>query len=104
MSAQQRAPGWLTILRDFTAFTFPWVLIFKQAGIMFPPPQEVSEPILWLAGAMLGVPGVAQILAFRFGGGTGMDDSRPPDRSPVLPPSDTSSSTSSRVDASESVA
>lgn len=49
------------------ALTFPWLLIFKQAGIIFAAPAEVSEPILWLAGAMLGVPGVAQILSMRFG-------------------------------------
>lgn len=70
---QQPGPGWVTVLRDVVALTFPWVLIFKQAGIGFAPPAEVSEPILWLAGALLGVPGVGQILAYRFGGGTGMD-------------------------------
>ena len=96
MSAQQQQPppGWFTVLRDVVALTFPWVLIFKQAGIGFAPPQEVSEPILWLAGAMLSVPGVGQILAFKFGGGTGTAGSPPPDHSPVLPYSPPSSSTS----------
>ena len=72
---RQPGPGWLSVLRDVVSLTLPWVLIFKQAGIGFPPPAEVSEPILWLAGAMLGVPGVAQILALRFGGGTGTGES-----------------------------
>jgi hypothetical protein len=74
---QQRAPGpgWVTLLRDFIAFTFPWVLIFKQAGIIFEPPAQVSESILLLAGAMLGVPGVAQILSMRFGASTGSSPS-----------------------------
>lgn len=94
MSTQQRGPGWVTVLRDLTAFTLPWVLIFKQAGIGFSPPSEVSEPILWLAGAMLGVPGVAQILAFKFGSGTGTDDSLLRDPSPDLPPGASSSITS----------
>jgi hypothetical protein len=90
---QQPPPGWFVILRDVVALTFPWVLIFKQAGIGFTPPQEVSEPILWLAGSMLSVPGVAQILAFRFGGGTGTAGSPPPDQPAALPPSSSSSST-----------
>lgn len=91
---QQAPPGWFVILRDVVALTFPWVLIFKQAGIGFTPPQDVSEPILWLAGSMLSVPGVAQILSFKFGGGTGMAVSPPPDPSPALPSSPSSSSTS----------
>lgn len=94
MSARQQGPGWSTVLRDFVfGLALPWVLIFKQAGIMFPPPAEVSEPILWLAGAMLGIPGVGQIWAARFGGGTGTAESLPPAPSPDSPPSPTSSST-----------
>jgi hypothetical protein len=70
------------------------VVIFKQAGIGFSPPTEVSEPLLWLMGAILGVPGVGQILAFKYGGGTGTGDSPRLDRSPDLPPSASSSVTS----------
>ena len=90
-SQRQSHPGWPRVLIDVLAFTLPWVVIFKQAGIGFSPPAEVSEPLLWLAGAMLGVPGVGQILAFKFGGGTGMDGSRPADRSSVSPSSPPSS-------------
>lgn len=94
MSVQQQPPpGWFTVLRDFVALTFPWLLIFKQAGIGFAPPAEVSEPILWLAGAMLSVPGVGQVLASKFGGGIGTAASPPPDPSPASPSSGTSSST-----------
>ncbi len=100
MSAQrQTGPGWLSVIRDVVSLTLPWILIFKQAGIGFAPPAEVSEPILWLAGAMLGVPGVAQILSFKFGGGTGTAESP---REPPLPPSPSlpsSSPASSGVDA-----
>jgi hypothetical protein len=90
VSEQQpsQRPGWLTLVIDVVSLTFPWVLIFKQAGIIFTPPTSVSEPILWLAGAMLGVPGVAQILALRFGGTTG------PQQQPGAPP-DSSSGPSS---------
>lgn len=95
MSAQrQSAPGWPRVLIDLLAFTLPWVVIFKQAGIGFAPPAEVSEPLLWLAGAMLGVPGVGQILAFKFGGGTGTAGSPPEDPSPGSPPLPPSSVTS----------
>lgn len=93
-SQQQGPPGWPRVLLDLAAFTLPWVVIFKQAGIGFSPPNEVSEPLLWLAGAMLGVPGVSQVLAFKFGGGTGMGDSPRPDPLPALPPSGPSSLTS----------
>lgn len=99
MTAQlQGRPGWLAVLRDLVAFTFPWVLIFKQAGIGFAPPSQVSEPILWLAGAMLGVPGVAQILALRYGSGTGTDGSHSADRPAALSPSAPSSGTSPGAD------
>jgi hypothetical protein len=67
---QPQSPGWFVLTRDIVSLTLPWALIFKQAGIFFAPPATVSEPILWLAAAILGVPGVAQILALRFGGGT----------------------------------
>ena len=93
MSAQQQRPAWWRVLTDFVALTFPWVLIFKQAGIGFAPPTEVSEPILWLAGAMLGVPGVSEVLARRFSG-TGTDGSPSQEASPASPRSGTSSSIS----------
>lgn len=98
MTAQPQRPGWLTVLRDLVAFTFPWVLIFKQAGILLPPPEQVSEPILWLAGAMLGVPGVAQILSLRFGGSADTGGSLPPEAPPASS-SGPSSAAASGVDA-----
>lgn len=90
----QSPPAWWRVLLDFLAFTLPWVVIFKQAGIGFTPPAEVNEPILWLMGAMLGVPGVSQILAFKYGGGTGTAGSPPEAPSPPSPPSAPSSITS----------
>lgn len=90
----QSGPAWWRVLLDILAFTFPWVVIFKQAGIGFTPPAEVNEPILWLMGAMLGVPGVSQILAFKYGGGTGMGASQPEAPLPPSSPSGPSSITS----------
>lgn len=66
---QQRGPGWATVVRDTVSLVCAWAIVFKQAGIIFDPPAALSEPLLWLAGAMIGVPGVGQILALRFGGG-----------------------------------
>lgn len=73
------------MIRDLLSLMCAWLIVFKQAGIIFDPPAQLSEPLLWLAGAMIGVPGVGQILALRFGGGvspggTGMDG--PPSGSP----------------------
>lgn len=95
MSAQQQErPRWWRVLIDVASFTLPWVVIFKQAGIMFDPPAQVSEALLWLAGAMLGVPGVSQVLVSRFGNGTGTGDSPSPAASPASPLSGPSSATS----------
>lgn len=71
MSGRQKAPGWATVVRDLVSLICAWAIVFKQAGIIFDPPSQLSEPLLWLAGAMIGVPGVGQILALRFGGGVG---------------------------------
>lgn len=71
VSTAQRPPGWITVVRDLLSLGCAWAIVFKEAGIIFDPPAQLSEPLLWLAGAMIGVPGVGQILAFRFGGGGG---------------------------------
>lgn len=68
----QSGPGWRTVLRDLSFLTLPWVLIFKQAGILFEPPKEVSPWIVLLAGAMLGVPGILQVWQFFSGGASGV--------------------------------
>ena len=70
------------MLLDTASWLGGWVLIFKQAGIIFAPPSQVNETLVWLAAAMIGVPGVAQILLARFGSGTGMGDSPRPAPAP----------------------
>lgn len=104
MSATQgqvpASPRWFTLLKDFVALTFPWVLIFKQAGIIFDPPAEISEPILWLAGGLLGVPGIGAIWAARSGGGSPATTTGSPSGSPpVASPSSPSSSPASGAEA-----
>lgn len=80
------------MLLDTASWLGGWVLIFKQAGIIFDPPSQVNETLVWLAAAMIGVPGVAQILLAKFGSGTGMGDSP----RPALAPESSSSSSGER--------
>lgn len=91
-SRRQRPPGWATVVRDTASLICAWLIVFKQAGIIFAPPAQLSEPLLWLAGAMIGVPGVGQILAYRYGGGggTGMGGSPSEPQLPVVPRSPSS--------------
>lgn len=89
-------PGFSRVLLDTASWLGGWIIIFKQAGILFVPPAQVNETLVWLAAAMIGVPGVAQILLARFGGGTGMGESPPPPPPPASSPS--SSGVSSGAD------
>jgi hypothetical protein len=73
-------PGLRRILLDTLSWGGGWVIILKQAGILFVPPPQVNETLIWLAAALIGVPGLTQILALRFGGST------PTAGSPPVPP------------------
>lgn len=75
--------GLTTALRDTALYAGGWLLIFKQAGILFNPPTHVSEILVLTGAAMVGVPGLVQILAARSGGGTPPSQSEPPQ--PELP-------------------
>ena len=46
------------------------MLIFQQA--VFVPPLQVNEWFLLLAGSLIGVPGVAELIALRGRGAAGM--------------------------------
>lgn len=70
-STRQGPPTWGRVLWDSVSLIGAWVIVFKQAGIIFDPPSSVNEPLLWFAGALIGVPGATQILSMRFGGGVG---------------------------------
>jgi hypothetical protein len=80
-------PGFSRVVLDTASWLGGWVLIFKQAGILFAPPPQVNETLVWLAAAMIGVPGAAQILLARFGSRTGMGASPQPPRPPASSPS-----------------
>lgn len=85
-----KRPG-LTVFRDVTSYVGGWLLICKQAGIVFVPPPQPNDTLIWIAALLIGVPGVAQIIAMRFGGSAaspGGSTTAPP---PSLPPARDSS-------------
>jgi hypothetical protein len=66
VSAQRRIggrPSPITLLRDIASFILGWVLIFKQAGILFEPPSQVNLPLLILAATLVGTPLGAEALS-----------------------------------------
>ena len=80
-------PGTWTILRDAGSWIGGWLIIFKQAGILFDPPPQTSETLVWLAAALIGVPGVMQLWLARYGQGMPTAGSPPSPPSPESSPS-----------------
>lgn len=44
--------------------------MLKQSGIIFEPPAQANETLIWIAALLIGVPGIAQIVTLRFGTGS----------------------------------
>ena len=65
-------------MRDVTSYLIGVTLMFKQAGIIFAPPTQPNETLTWIAALLIGVPGVAQIIALRFGTGSSPSVPAPP--------------------------
>lgn len=84
-----RQPGLFVVIRDSVALVVGCILIFKQAGVMFSPPAEVNETIVWVAASFIGAPTVLQILPLWFGGSGSIRGPSPPS-----PPVDSSPSSS----------
>lgn len=83
MTARKRKPGWFTIFKDVTSYIGGWALIAYQA--LFVPPKEVNAWFLLLGGSLIGVPGIAEIIAWRKAD-TGEHGGLPlPQDSPVPP-------------------
>jgi hypothetical protein len=55
----------------------------KEAGIGFAPPNQSNETLIWVAGLLIGVPGLAQVLALILGGTSARTGEQP--SSPALP-------------------
>lgn len=87
--SERTRPGLLTILRDVGSFLGGWIVIFKQAGILFAPPTQTSEVLILLAAVAIGIPGAAQLLQARNGSATSTVGPR------SEPPASASSSSSS---------
>ncbi len=64
-----RQPVRAALLRDGVSSLIGWALILKQAGIYFEPPAQISEVLVLAALVLIGVPGVANALSLRLGGG-----------------------------------
>jgi hypothetical protein len=78
--------------RDVVLFLLGIVLILKQAGILFPPPESVSMGVLCIGALFCNGPLVLQYLTITRGGSGSREDSAP---SGPAPPSESSSAPSS---------
>jgi hypothetical protein len=65
-------PSKLKMAGDVASFILAWVIIFWQ--MLFVEPSQVNETFLWLAAALLGIPGGTEAVA-RIRGGSPMDGS-----------------------------
>jgi hypothetical protein len=92
MSARstRRRPDTLTVVKDLISFAGGWGLIGHQALLV--PPADFNLSLMLLGAALVGVPGIGQLLALRTGGPS---SSSPPEGSP---PSPTSSPNGSGAD------
>lgn len=67
--SKRRRPGLIEVLKDLGTYVGGWIIIFKQAGIFFDPPPQVSDLQVGIAVIMIGVPGLSQLYLARFGKG-----------------------------------
>lgn len=89
MSKRRRGPGPIEVIKDLGTYTTGLLIIFKQAGIFFDPPPQVSDLWIGVAIIMMGVPGLSQLYLARFGRDTSTVKQQP---QPASLPSQVSSS------------
>lgn len=87
----RRRPDTLTVTKDLISFLGGWGLILHQALVVRPADFNLS--LMLLGAALVGVPGVGQLLAMRTGGPS---SSSPPEESPSRSPSSSSGSEADR--------
>lgn len=87
----RRRPDTLTVAKDAISFLGGWGLILHQA--LFVRPSDFNISLMLLGAALVGVPGVGQLLALRTGGPS---SSSPPEDSPRSPSSSPSGSEADR--------
>jgi hypothetical protein len=73
------------VFKDVTSYLGGWALIAYQA--LFVPPREVNAWFLLLGGSLIGVPGIAEIIAWRKAVGTDVPAGLPQPQVSPLPPS-----------------
>lgn len=61
-----RGPSTVTVVKDLVSYLGGWGLILHQALVV--PPQDFNLTLVLLGGALVGIPGVGQLLAIRTGG------------------------------------
>jgi len=61
-------PGLPTLLRDTVAWVGGWLIMFRQAGVFFDPPPHPNDTALYVAGILIGAPGLLQLWQARSGG------------------------------------
>lgn len=83
MTTRNRKPGWFTVFKDVTSYLGGWGLIAYQA--LFVDPKEVNAWFLLLGGSLIGVPGIAEIIAWRKAA-TGVPAGSPPAPASQQPP------------------
>jgi hypothetical protein len=86
-SRSRRRPAVTTLVKDTGAWLLGVGLIVHQAG--FVPPQDFNLTLVLLGAALIGVPGVSQLLASRIGPSPSPGQ---PEVSPESPPSSSSAS------------
>jgi hypothetical protein len=84
-SRSPRRPAAFTLVKDVGAWMLGVGLIVHQAA--FVPPQDFNITLTLLGAALIGVPGVSQLLALRTGGSPSPDQ---PEDSQASPPSSSS--------------
>lgn len=78
------------LLRDAISFMLGWAMMLKQAGIFFEPPETFQFWVLAIGALVAGVPGFAQVLAWRFGATGGSPSAPVPPPAPLPEPSSSS--------------
>lgn len=84
-----KRPGFITVIKDVASYIGGWIIILKQAGIVFAPPSQTSSVLIAVGVVLIGVPGLSQIALAWFGKLTSTGGPQPP-----LPSSESSSSSS----------
>jgi len=82
-------PGLPTLLRDTVAWIGGWLIMFRQAGVFFDPPSQPNDTALYVAGVLIGAPGLLQLWQARSGGPASTAGSQP-----EAPPEESSPSSS----------